>query len=173
MSQLLDFYRGNSPDTEGRRLPDVWAFSDEDLEVVHDWVQWLFPLWDPSRFNPDAPLLTDEDIAAFQADPLLHANLRRSFKRFLTFLGLERVEEGRVEEAPNLPARAPEVWSYPNHNWLRITRVLSSLRVLGLGDEARALFDRLEALYTSRRFPITADTFQYWTEAVQGIPFHA
>jgi hypothetical protein len=169
----MDFYRGNSPDSEGRRLMEVWAFSDDDLELAHDWVQWLFPLREPSRFNPDAPLLTDEEVAAFQTDPLLHGNLRRSFERFLAFLGLEWIEGGRVTEGPNFPARVPEVWSYPNHNWLRITRVLSSLRLLGLGDEARALYDRLKALYTSRRFPITADTFKYWSEAVQGMQFHA
>ena len=96
----------------------------------------------------------------------------RSFERIVTFLGLSVTEDGRVEEGPNFPARLGDVWAYPNHNWLRITRILRSLKLLGLEAEARALYERLETLYSSRRFPISADTFQFWTEAVQGVPFH-
>jgi hypothetical protein len=77
-----------------------------------------------------------------------------------------------VAEGPNFTARVPDVWAAPNHNWLRVTRILRSLRLLGLEGEARALYEWLKTLYGSRRFPITADTFRYWTEAVQGQPFH-
>jgi hypothetical protein len=58
MSLLVDLYRGRAVDTEGRSLKDVLSWPDDELEVVHDFVQWLFPLPEPSRFNPDAPLLT-------------------------------------------------------------------------------------------------------------------
>lgn len=60
------------------------------------------------------------------------------------------------------------MWDEPNHNWLRITRIIRSLLLLGLNDEAQALYDRLHAMYDSRRYPIGADTLQYWTEAVHG-----
>ena len=66
MSRVVDFYLGTRPDTEGRFLKDLWSWSDRDLEEVHDFIQWLFPLPEPSQFNPDAPLLTAEDIAAFK-----------------------------------------------------------------------------------------------------------
>ena len=69
MSDLIAFYRGLAPDSEGRTLADLWAFSDREMEDIHDFIQWMFPLREPSRFNPDAPLLTAADIAAFQADP--------------------------------------------------------------------------------------------------------
>jgi hypothetical protein len=93
MSRLLDFYRGKSPDSEGRFLKDLLAWSDLDLEEVHDFIQWLFPLPEPSRFNPDAPLLTSEDIAAFNHDERLRANLAKSFERILSFLGLEGIKD--------------------------------------------------------------------------------
>src|SRR5260370_19373303 len=67
MSRLVDFYRGEATDREGRFLRDLWAWGDDDLEAVHDFIQWLFPLPEPSRYNPDAPLLTDENIAPFRA----------------------------------------------------------------------------------------------------------
>lgn len=166
MSRLVDFYRGKVTNTEGRRLADIWSWDDEELEFVHDYIQWLFPLTEPSQFNPDAPLLTADDIAAFQTDPGLQTSLRRSFDRILAFLGLALTEEGQVVEGPNFAARAAGVWAAPNHNWLRVTRILYSLVLLGMALEARALYDWLAAAYTSRKYPISAETFWYWTEAV-------
>jgi hypothetical protein len=168
MSKLLDFYRDQGTDTEGRSLRELWEWNDDELEEVHDFIQWMFPLPEPSRFNPDAPLLTDEDVAAFQGDALLQSQLRKSFERILSFLGLSRAADGSVAEGPNFADRIPEVWAYPNHNWLRITRILRSLCQLGLESEALSLFKRLEAPYSQRRFPITSDTCRYWTEAVHG-----
>ena len=173
MTHLLDFYRGEATDTEGRRLDDILGWSDDMLEEVHDFVQWLFPLPEPSRFNADAPLLTEADIAGFRSDPLLQANVQKSFLRFLAFLGLAMAADGTVAEGPNFPARVADVWSYPNHNWLRITRLLRCLGLLGLEDEARRLYAWLEEQYRRARFPIPPDTFRYWTEAVDGAPFHA
>jgi hypothetical protein len=167
MSQLIDFYRGEGTDAEGRRLDAILAWPDDDLEAVHDFIQWLFPLPEPSRFNPDAPLLTPEDVDAFRQDPILRANLRRSYGRFLSFLGLTEAEGGEVVEGPNFARRAADVWEYPGHNWLRVTRVLRCLHLLGLDDEARALYRRLEDFHTRRRFPIGDDTFRCWTAAVR------
>jgi hypothetical protein len=166
MSKLLDFYRGQATDTEGRSLGELWDWNDDELEEVHDFIQWMFPLPEPSRFNPDAPLLNGDDMAAFRSDALLQSRLRKSFERILRFLGFSRTEDGSVVEGPNFAERVPEVWAYPNHNWLRITRILRSLCQLGLKSEAQSLFKRLEALYSQRRFPITSDTFRYWTDAI-------
>src|SRR5262249_40393962 len=77
MSRLLALYRGQATDSEGRWLHDVWSWDDEELESVHDFIQWLFPLPEPSQFNPDAPLLTPAAVAAFRAEEPLRANLRR------------------------------------------------------------------------------------------------
>jgi hypothetical protein len=163
MSRLTDFYQGTATDTQGRTLADIWAFSDSDLEMTHDFIQWLFPLRERSRFNPDAPVLTDEDIAAFRADPHLRANLLQSFDVFLAFLGL-RYEEGRVVEAPDFELKK-DVFAAPDHNWLRITRVLSSTRLLGLEGPSQALFRFLEEYRASGQSGITPDTFRYWEQA--------
>jgi Opioid growth factor receptor (OGFr) conserved region len=163
MSRLVEFYRGTAPDAEGRTLANLWAFSDREMEAAHDFIQWMFPLREPSRFNPDAPLVTDADVAEFQADPALRDSLRRSFGRFLAFLGLV-IEGGRVLGGADF-ARKSEVWRYPNHNWLRITRVLASLRMLGLEDEARAFFAFLESLRDGGTSGIDAGTFRYWKAA--------
>jgi hypothetical protein len=171
MTPLVKFYRGEGRDSEGRLLSEIWGWGNQELEDVHDFIQWLFPLPEPSRFNSDAPLVTKEDVAAFEADERLRANLLRSLERMLAFLGLAWAEDGEVVEGSNFAARARDVWSSPNHNWLRITRILHCLRLFGLNEQARALYRRLDALYQSRKYPIPAETFRYWTEAVEGTPF--
>ena len=167
MSRLLDFYRQDAPDSEGRWLRDLWGWDDEALESVHDFIQWLFPLPEPSQFNPDAPLLTATDISAFRADDSLRANLRRSFERILSFLGLAEQPDGAIAEGPNFAARAADVWNTPNHNWLRITRILRSLTLLGLEPQAQALYACLSGFYQSRKSPIPDNTFRYWSAAVR------
>jgi hypothetical protein len=168
MSRLLDFYRGTGADRSGRRLADLWAWDDERLESVHDFIQWLFPLPEASRFNWSAPILTDADIAAFKSETALQANLRRSFARILPFLGFAQADDGSVIDGPHFAARRGDVWDAPNHNWLRITRIIRSLLLLGLERESRALYDRLRTMYESGTYPIGVDTFRYWTDAVEG-----
>jgi hypothetical protein len=167
MSRLTEFYRGEGTDSEGRRLDDILAWRDSRLEAVHDFIQWLFPLPEPSGFNPDAPLLTAEDTAAFRSDPTLQANLRRSFERILSFLGMQMTASGEVVDGPNFARRAFDVWDYQNHNWLRVTRILRSLHLLGLDTEAQTVYRRLEEFHSRRRFPIGDETFRYWTNAVR------
>ena len=108
-------------------LSDYSAFDDRTMEDRHDFIQWMFPLDSPSAFNPDAPLLTDEDRAAFHCDKVLQESMRRSLDRFLAFLGLEIGSDATTRRGVNFQKRVA-VWNNPNHNWLRITRMLKSLR---------------------------------------------
>ena len=75
MSQLIEFYRETGSDARGRNLERIWAYSDNEMEYHHDFIQWLFPLREPSQFNPDAPVLSDEDIRIFREDASLQENL--------------------------------------------------------------------------------------------------
>ena len=52
-------------------LSKYWAWDDQTMESCQDFIQWMFPLGEASSFNPDAPLLTDEDQRAFRREPLL------------------------------------------------------------------------------------------------------
>ena len=165
MSRLLDFYRGVETDAEGRFLKDILAWPDNDFEAGHALLQWVFPTPEPTKFNSEAPLLTEIDIAAFKSDPLLQANLMRAFERILAFLGLS-LSEGNVVEGANFTARVPDVWASLNHNWLRISRILRSLMLLGMVAQAQSFYAHLDVLYRSRKFPISTDSFRYWTEAV-------
>ena len=172
MSQLIDFYRGDGTDAEGRTFDEILSWDDDRLEFTHDFIQWLFPTRQPSNFNPDAPLLTGADIEAFRSDAFLRNRMRVAFDRFASFLGLHVASPaGGASLGADPPKVAPDparfregVWKRPNHNWLRITRVLTSLRSVGLESLAGSFFaclrDLVEAGYAS------ADSFAHWHNAM-------
>jgi len=62
-------------------------------------------------------------------------------------------EEGQVIEGKNFAARSSEVWSRMNHNWMRITRILRSLSLLGLPGQAQAFYQQLKKAARQRQVP--------------------
>ena len=58
-----------------------------------------------------------------------------------------------------------------DHNHLRITRILRSLRVLGLEEECKAFFDALETLFKSDDNNIGDNSMKYWRRALEN-PIH-
>jgi len=66
LSPLILFYTHNQPDSGDRTLREIWEKDYEWLEKTHDYIQWLFPLPEGSRFNIDAPILNDRDILLFK-----------------------------------------------------------------------------------------------------------
>src|SRR5271166_4460250 len=87
-ARLVAFYAGRGIDDAGRSIDAVLSFDLARLETTHDYIQWLFPLPEPSAFNPEAPVLTEPVIHAFQADPRLMARVHRALERMLAFFGL-------------------------------------------------------------------------------------
>src|SRR5215217_9770631 len=86
ISGLLHAYlAGVGKDSRGRLAADVLGFSDEQLEEVHDYIQWLFPLPTRSGAQPDSPVLTEEDIEAIRADHREAATLEHATDRLIRF----------------------------------------------------------------------------------------
>lgn len=162
MSKLIDFYLYDGPTKTGHRLEQIWAWPNSKLEGVHDYIQWLFPTDEPSNFNPDAPLLDGTDLQAFRVIECLKGKLSKSFDVFLKFLGLA-LEDGQIVLGPDFLERK-EVFEGVNHNWLRISRVIRSLRLLGLDREAEVFFAFLGRLHTEHGL-ISPDTMKFWEAA--------
>jgi hypothetical protein len=161
---LVAFYRGEAPDDQGRTLGDLWAWGNERLESVHDYIQALFPLPEPSRFNARAPLLDAAALARFRSEPVIRANLLRSLGVMLRFYGFREDAAGRVVPADNFAERAAE-WLVPgDHNHLRITRILRCLTLCGLGDRAAAFLAVLKEVAGPGK--VAPDTPAYWENAV-------
>lgn len=161
MGKLLDFYRGAGADAAGRTIGEIWSWDSKRLEMVHDFIQWLFPLPEPSRFNPEAPLLTAGDVAAFCTDPDLRERARRSLDLMLGFYSLERKGD-RIARDPSFGPSAH--WLQPlNHNHLRLTRIMLFLRYAGLEGEADALLNcLLDVAANEGRAAIAERTLEFW-----------
>lgn len=166
---LVPFYLGEQPDLAGRTIEEIWTWDFEQLECVHDFIQWLFPLTERSAFNSDAPIVTAEIIDAFQGEPRLRQNLVRSLQVMLAFYGLQIEENGAIviTRSENYASRRSEWIERFNHNYRRITRILNCLMTFGCEQYARAFYDCLEQIYREERDQIGSETFRYWTKAVQ------
>lgn len=145
---ITAFLEGDGPDARGRTLFDVLAMDNAALEQNHDFIQWLFPLREPSRAVPDAPVLTDAEVEAIKESGMAQYALAAATDRMDAFY------------------RATHDWLMPNdHNHLRITRIIRSLRLL-VGDEQAdafkaAVLSRVEAT----RAPVSARSRGYWMTA--------
>ena len=141
MTTALEFLNGVST-AGGLTCSWVLNATDEELERRHDWVQWAFPLSVPSRFNPDAPLVTAEFM---QALPL---PARTAFfdmvTRYARFLSSTRH------------------WRRPgDHNHLRITRLLTSMWLAGADAHAWGIYN-----FVCAQGSPTIETRRYWDEAM-------
>lgn len=169
VDELLRFYRLEGGDARGRTLAEIWSWDAPRLEGVHDYIQWLFPLPEPSAFNPDAPILTDEAIEAFRGDAHLRQRLLRSLTTMLAFYGLMLAPGAdgppRIGLAPDFAAKSRGWLHAGNHNHLRLTRILASLRLLGLEDHGRALYACLAAVARDHPHAVSATTLAYWRRA--------
>ena len=160
---IVTLYRGGR-DAHGRSLEDMLKYDHVALEEHHDFIQFLFPSDQPSQFQ-DAPLVTAKTRREFAADAAMRANLGRSLDVMLNFYGLWYDHgTGRVERGDNFAVRAKNWLAVPNHNFLRVTRILRSLALLGLPDRAAALLACLEELYRDRA-AIIGDAVRYWRNA--------
>ncbi len=157
MVDLISFYLNESPDRLGRTLAEIWAMSDQQLLESRDVTGWLFPLAERSVTNAAAPVLSEKQLACFREDRRLQRNLLQSFQRLMQVFGL-LYTHGEVQQIAHL-----EIWMNLNHNWLRFTRILRSLTLLGLHDEALAFYRFLDRKIGN------AHSMSYWRTAV-GLP---
>lgn len=148
-SALVAFLAGRGPDVAGRYIDDVLQLSGADLESTHDYIQWLFPLLTPSSTVPGVPILTRSEINAIRDDAMAQKNLRRAVDRMGTFY------------------ESTKTWLAPHdHNHLRITRIIRSIRLLLGADEAEEFFDLIMTLVAEAGHPVSSTSIKYWRDAV-------
>lgn len=169
--ELCSFFRGTGLDSECRTLEQILQWDDLLLEVCHDYIQWLLPSDEPSRFNSDAPVFNEDAQEVFRVDEQIRHNLRRAVQRFFKFLGFELLRDGasegegvlRLVRAENFERRIRTCWQGPrNHNWRRLSRALHCLRLAGLWEERRALIVALEELLAEYPGMIEQCTLDHW-----------
>ena len=165
--KLKRFFAGGADD-DGRTFDEILGWDDARLEMVHDYIQWIFPLPERSGANPWAPVLDAEAMAAICGNTEMQRRLRAAFERMLAFYGFA-LDGDAVVQGPRFAADSRNWLHAGNHNHLRLTRILRSLRVLGLEREAAGLWEALRALCeresAAGRRTITAETVEFWRHA--------
>ncbi|KAL9123443.1 MAG: hypothetical protein Q9187_000013 [Circinaria calcarea] len=169
---LVRFYDPSiaEADVRGRTLDSILAWSDEKLEAIHNYIQTLFPLPEKSEYA-SAPIIDKATFEAFRSRPELQARLRNAFVRVLRFYGFVLTDKhGQLDVVPGRnPSPAYKNWVRNfNHNHLRITRIIRSLRILGLEEEAKAFFAALTDVY-EQQYPgrIGPRSMMYWKRAAE------
>jgi len=162
---IVEFYLGHRPASNDLFIDEMMGLDNESLEKSHDYIQWLFPISVPSKFNPNAPLLDDETIKFFKAHSVLRDRLLLVTERMLAFYGLE-MKTG--PQGINITRKTKQFhWiSTSNHNYLRLTRIMTCLRLLGFEGTAQAIYTCLVSIYIDFSTDIGEETFDYWTKAI-------
>jgi len=121
---------------------------DIALESGHDWVQWMFPLPEPSKAQPSSPVMTEADITVFRTDPVVRANVDRALTRWMKFM------EGNTH------------WCRErDHNHLRITRIIRFLTLIGNEDDAEQVYHTACGMMIHKGDGLPETTKGFWSEA--------
>jgi hypothetical protein len=147
-SSVVQFLEGTGPEGRGEMISTILSLSDGELEGRHDYIQWLFPLTEPSRAVPGSPVLTASDVASIRSSEPARRNLIAAASRMQEFYARDR----------------HWLCEY-DHNHLRITRIIASLRLLH-GDEAADSFRKAVLGYAALAGnPINASSLDFWADA--------
>jgi hypothetical protein len=148
VSAIVDFLEGTGPDGAGRRLNEVLRFGLSALENRHDFIQWLFATMEPSGAVPGSPVLDAQDIAAIKASTRAQACLIAAQDKMAWFYD------------------QTDHWMQPqNHNHLRITRIIKSLRLLVSDLAADHFRNMILARVEHHQAAIGETTLRFWREA--------
>ena len=143
------FLCGEGVGPSGRLLSEVLAYDDDILEREHNYIQWLFPLTEESQQVHDTPVLTVEEVVAIRSDQLALEHQLRAVERMLQFY------------------KENDHWlTLMDHNHLRITRMLKSLRLLHSLSMAERVYNILMERVHQAGDPIRPQNIAYWTDTV-------
>ena len=134
-------------DFKGRTLGQIWKYSDEEIEQIHDFIQMVFPLNKPSASIFHGHYLDDDaTIKSIQTNKSIQQNIIKSSQWFLSFL------------------KRNESWkSQYNHNHLRITRIIECLRLIVSDEESNKFYKSILNLLGDNK--INKITLDFWQNA--------
>ncbi|KAL6070181.1 Opioid growth factor receptor [Balamuthia mandrillaris] len=130
------FYRNVLPSSpSGDFIDNIhshWKGKYSFLEAHHGYIQWLFPLFEGTGLNSSAQKLNKEEAKMMREDLAMAKRLVKSYQLMLHFYGMRLADKrtGRIIRRKNYAPRYSNLNTH-SHNFLRITRILTSLGHLG------------------------------------------
>jgi len=145
--KVCDFLEGGF-DYKNRTVPEIIAQDDDWLESTHDYIQWLFPLDVASGSNKFSPVLLIDEILLIAESKKAQQSLQKSIDRMKAFYMMN------------------DHWikAY-DHNHLRITRIIKSLRLLTTGKKADEFKDWLFYRLGEQQVLISEKSKHFWQQA--------
>ena len=142
-----NFLLAKEPDFKGRMIQDIWNYSDEEIEGIHDFIQILFPLNKKSQSVFHGYYLdTDNLVQSLKDDEQVKENILKSSEWFLSFL------------------KRHDYWKRGyNHNQFRVTRVIECLRLIVGDKEANSFYELIKIL--SKNANLNKKTTEFWDNA--------
>ena len=157
---IVDYFEGKVPDHKGRTITASQQQNDDYFEASHDFIQWLFPLHERSYHATVSPVLTVADVERLQKSETAQANMKKNFERFCSFLG--------IGDPPD--EKRQRWWAHDgNHNLLRITRAIRSLRLFGLDIEAGKLVNLVWDV--AEKYKLSNKPLKFWKKAYEDDPW--
>ncbi len=151
--RIFNFFAGTGTDHAGRSIQDYHDMSNDDLEAIHDYIQWAFPTRQPSQCqDPNAPLLSDEAVVLLQSNWTALDNFYSMLDRMITFY-----------------EQTPKWLTGFDHNHMRITRIIeSSGEILGL-ESPEYFLNIILKLNKNADSPVNAKSINFWLRTMDAV----
>jgi hypothetical protein len=149
MNPIIEFYNRALVHPSGYTVDSILKESDEWWENTHDFIQWIFPSMETSKFNICAPTLTFGDF-----ELLKRYTLEEFAGRFYTFLSNNKDFRNGIQ----------------THNDLRVTRAIKCMTAFAMTRSENCgmssnFFWKVMGLVEDRK---KWDTVKYWHQACEG-----
>jgi len=168
--KIIDFYENkHSVGRNNLTFDQVTKLPDARLEQCHDYIQWLFPLPEQSRFMRDAPILDRETARRLSSGYSLRVS-----EAIQTMMRFWKIDLRLGEDGP-ATIKMGQYWMQPeDHNHFRISRVIRFLTLLAEDRAKPVLYSDcaeriLEVMVkANEEKPFATDTtVKFWKKAAQ------
>ena len=145
MSQVVLFLQGDGFDSSGRHIDQILEMPDYELEETHDYIQWIFPLPEPSSVNVNAPLLSLDEISLIKDDLIIQNNLEKAVICMENFYNKNDHWLGEYD-----------------HNHFRITRILKSLTLLHKKEMVHRFYNTVMNRINNSNNSVNQESLTHW-----------
>ena len=149
--KIHNFITGVVPHPNGLFIHEILEKDYDWFEAQHDVIQWLFPLFEMSQAQPNAPYLSRTEWELIYTSDKAGQMLVESVQYMLEM----------YEEKPDL------VMCAHNHNHLRVTRMIKCINLFYTVQQALGILDCMVLRNVNSGSKISDTTLGYWCRALE------
>jgi len=158
---------------DGDLVDDIhakWWHDVDRLEYHHGYIQWLFPVFEAAGMNFESEPLTKEGAKAIRENEAASRRVLKSYQLMLHFYGFTLADErtGAVERDPAVFEAQINNFNMSMHNFLRISRIITSLGELGFHRYKKPFLEALAAEVACGKLGNAAQSLHsFWAPLVE------